>query len=62
MDAITLQLIIALLPVAEKIVFTIGGQLVALNTSTLTDPAAIKSALLQATSDGFPQLEFKTPA
>lgn len=62
MDAITLQLIIALLPVAEKIVFTIGGQLVALNTSTLTDPAAIKAALLQATSDGFPQLEFKTPA
>lgn len=60
MNDVTLQLIIALLPAAEKIAFSIGNQIITLNTSTLTDPAAIKAALQQAASEGFPELQFKS--
>jgi hypothetical protein len=62
MDPATIQLIVALLPAAEQIVFKIGEQLVTLNTSNLTDPATIKTALQQAAAEGFPVLEFKSAA
>lgn len=62
MDPATIQLIVALLPAAEQIVFKIGEQLISLNTSNLTDPVAIKAALQQAATEGFPVLEFKSAA
>lgn len=62
MNPATIQLIIALLPAAEQVAFTIGQQIITLNTSTLTDPATIKTALQQAATEGFPVLEFKSAA
>ena len=62
MDPATIQLIAALLPAAEQIAFTIGQQIITLNTSTLTDPKAIQAALQQAATEGFPALSFKSTA
>ena len=62
MDAATMQLIIALLPLAENLIFTIGGQMVQIATSDLTTPAAVEQALADAKSAGFPQLSFIVPA
>ena len=58
MNAATIQLIIALLPLAEKLVFQIGGKIVELNTAELTDPAVIVTAFEDAKKAGFPALSF----
>jgi hypothetical protein len=57
-NSATMQLIIALLPAAEDIVFNIGGQLVKIATSDLNTPEAVAKALEDAKSEGFPQLTF----
>lgn len=62
MNAATVQLILALLPLAGRLVFDIGGKLVEINTSDLTDPAAIEKALDAAKAEGFPQLRFVSSA
>lgn len=62
MNPATIQLIVALLPIAEKLVFEIGGKLIELNTSDLTDPQAILGALADAKAEGFPVLTFKPGA
>lgn len=54
----TVQLIIALLPVAERIVLDLGGKLVEICTKDLTDPAEIRASLEQARAEGFPELKF----
>jgi hypothetical protein len=58
MNAATMQLILALLPVAEHIIFSIGGQLVKIAVADLNTPEAIASALETAKTAGFPQLSF----
>jgi len=58
----TIQLIIALLPVAERIVLDLGGKLVELNTKDLTDPAEIRALLEKARAEGFPELKFVSGA
>jgi type II secretory pathway component PulC len=58
MNSATIQLIIALLPLAEKLVFQIGGKLVELNTSDLTKSEDIVAAFDMAKKEGFPQLTF----
>ena len=58
MDAATMQLIISLLPVAENIIFTVGGKLIQIATSDLNTPTAVEQALADAKSAGFPQLTF----
>ena len=62
MDAATMQLIVALLPLAENLIFTIGGQMVKIATSNLTTPEAVAQALADAKASGFPQLTFVVPA
>lgn len=62
MKPATVQLILALLPLAERLVFDIGGKLVEINTSDLTDPAEIIKALDAAKTEGFPQLKFISSA
>jgi hypothetical protein len=62
MDAATIQLIIALLPMAENLVFNIGGQMVKIATSHLDSPESVAQALDAAKAAGFPQLSFVTPA
>jgi len=58
MNQSTLQLILALLPVAERLVFDVGGKLIQISTADLTDPAEIKRAIEEASAAGFPQLSF----
>lgn len=60
MDPATAQLILIGLTLAEKLAFTIGGKIVEINTANLTDPKAISAALNAASTEGFPQLEFKS--
>ena len=59
MNPATVQLIIALLPLAEKLVFQIGGKLIELNTADLTKSEDIVKAFDLAKAEGFPQLTFK---
>lgn len=55
----TVSLIIALLPLAEELAFIIGGKIVKLNTSDLTDQESIVKAFEQAKTEGFPALTFQ---
>jgi hypothetical protein len=58
MNPATIQLIVALLPLAEKLVFQIGGKLVELNTADLTKTEDIVAAFDAAKKEGFPVLTF----
>lgn len=62
MSPATLQLILALLPLAKRLVFDIGGKLIEINTADLTDPAQIAKALEAAQAEGFPHLKFISTA
>ena len=59
MNPATVQLIIALLPVAEKLIFQVGGKLIELNTADLTKSEDIVAAFEAAKTEGFPVLTFK---
>lgn len=59
MNPATIQLIIALLPVAEKLIFQVGGKLVELNTADLTKSEDIVAAFEAAKTEGFPVLTFQ---
>lgn len=61
MSPVTAQLIIALLPIAQRLVFDIGGKLVEINTSDMNDPVKIREAFAAANAEEFPQLRFLTP-
>ena len=61
MNAATVQLILALLPVAQRHVFDIGGKLIEISTADMNDPAKIREAFAAANAEGFPQLRFLTP-
>lgn len=58
MNPATIRLIIALIPLAEKLVFEIGGKLVTLNTADLTKTEDIVAAFDAAKAEGFPKLTF----
>lgn len=58
MNETTLRLILALLPVASKLIFEVGGRFIEINTSKLEDPAKIREALEAAKAEGFPELKF----
>ena len=62
MDPATAQLILLGIALAEKIVFTVGGKIIEVNATNLTDPKAIGQALAAASAEGFPQFEFKSTA
>lgn len=62
MNEATIQLILALLPVATRLIFDVGGKLIEINTSELSDPAKIREALEAAKAEGFPQLKFVSTA
>lgn len=62
MDANTAQLILLGITLAEKVVFQIGGKLIEINTSDMTDPDQIQKALAAARAEGFPELKFVSAA
>ena len=55
MDPITIQLILALLPVAEKLIFSVGGKLFELDTQGVTREELLR-ALEASRSDTWPDL------
>lgn len=58
MNEATIRLILALLPVASRLIFDVGGKLIEINTAELSDPTKIRAALESARAEGFPQLRF----
>ena len=60
MDPATLQLILMLIPLAEKLVFNIGGKLIELNTEEMTAEGMLE-ALEKSRSASWPQLKFVSP-
>jgi len=58
MNQATIQLIIALLPLAEKLVFQIGTKIVEINTADLTKTEDVVAAFDAARKEGFPKLTF----
>lgn len=62
MDPAIAQLILLGLTLAEKVIFSVGGKLIEVNTSDLTDPEKITKALEAAREEGFPALKFVSSA
>ena len=58
MNAATIQLILALLPVAEKVIFSIAGEMVELSTKGVDREALIKAL---ENSPEWPELKFVSP-
>ena len=56
-----IQGILTLLPLAEKIVFSIGGRLVALNTKKITSSDDVIKMLEESKSAGWPEFTFSNP-
>ena len=63
MNPQTVALILQLIPVAEKLIFEVGGKMIELDTSKLTRKDLLK-ALEDSNSDNWPDLKFSstTPA
>jgi len=57
MDPVTIQLILALLPVAEKLIFSVGGKLFELDSQGVTKEELLK-ALEASRSETWPELKF----
>ena len=51
------QLILALIPLADKLIFSIGGKLMELNTESITKEELI-AALEESRSANWPELKF----
>jgi hypothetical protein len=60
MTEATIQMILVLIPLAEKLIFSIGGKLVELNTKDLTKEDML-AALAASRSDDWPDLKFVSP-
>ncbi len=60
MNAQTVQMIISLIPVAEKLIFEVGGRLIELNTENITSEDMIK-AIKDNKSGNWPKLNFSSP-
>lgn len=61
MNEATVALILGLLPVAERLIFDVGGRLIELNTSDLSREDLVK-ALGQSKGTNWPVLQFAVPA
>jgi hypothetical protein len=57
MSEATVALILGLLPVAEKLIFEVGGKLIELSTADLTREQLI-AALDKSKGENWPQLQF----
>jgi len=60
MDPATLQLILALIPLADKLIFEVGGKLMELDTKNVTREELI-AAIAASKSESWPQLKFVSP-
>ena len=60
MNAQTVSMIISLIPVAEKLIFEVGGKLIELDTSNITSEDMIK-AITENKSESWPKLKFLSP-
>lgn len=58
MNPATIQLILALIPLAEKLVFNIGGALVSLDTSEIKTKEDVIKLLEESKSQSWPELTF----
>ena len=58
MDAATLQLILTLLPVAEKLAFNIGGKIIEMDTTKIESKEQLLAMLENMKSEPFPELKF----
>lgn len=62
MEPISIQLILALLPHAEKLAIYVGGEIKEFSATHITSKADLVKMLEESKSQGWPDLEFKTPA
>ena len=60
MSAATISLILALIPIAEKLIFSVGGKLFELDTTGVTKEELMK-ALSESRSENWPDLKFISP-
>ena len=60
MDPQTVSTIISLIPIAEKLIFDIGGKLIELDTSKITSEDMVK-AIKANKSGNWPKLKFSSP-
>ena len=58
MEAATLQLILAMLPLAEKLVFTIGEKVIEMDTTKIESQEQLLAMLEDMKNDPFPELKF----
>ena len=61
MNEQTVALILGLLPIAERLIFDVGGRLVELNTAELGRDDLVK-ALESSKGRNWPELKFHSPA
>lgn len=57
-EAALIQIIIAMIPVADKLIFSVGGKLIEIATTDMNTPESVNKALAAAREEGFPQLSF----
>ena len=60
MNPATVQLILSLIPVAEKLIFQVGGQMMELDTANITAEDMVK-AIEESKSANWPKLQFVSP-
>ena len=60
MNEKTVSLIISLLPIAEKLIFEVGGKLIELNVSKVNSEDVVK-AIEESKSASWPKLTFSGP-
>lgn len=60
MKAQTVSMIISLIPIAEKLIFEVGGRLIELDISKITSEDMIK-AIEDNKSGNWPKLKFSSP-
>ena len=60
MNSQTVSLILGLIPLAERMIFEVGGKLISLNTKGLTHQDLI-AAIEASKSDTWPELKFESP-
>ena len=60
MNPATVQLILSLIPVAEKLIFQVGGQMMELDTANITAEDMVK-AIEESKSSNWPKLQFVSP-
>lgn len=60
MKSQTISMIISLIPIAEKLIFEVGGRLIELDSSNITSADMVK-AITDNKSDNWPKLKFSSP-